>query len=125
VLAVVHNVTAATRLLDVAELLGGDLRVQVTFTVPPYSAFVDGTERFLTERGIRPLPWHTATTRRFDLAIIASHGGDLRKLDAPRMIIPHGMGYNKFLSPEPGARSPEPGTRSLVCPRHGCSTTAS
>ncbi|MQA10580.1 MAG: hypothetical protein GEU98_18900 [Pseudonocardiaceae bacterium] len=110
-LAVVHNVTAATRLLDVAELVGGDLRVQTTFTVPPYSAFVDGTEQFLADLGIRPLPWDVATTRHFDLAVAASHGGDLRKLDAPRMIIPHGMGYNKYLL-EPGARSPEPGARS-------------
>jgi hypothetical protein len=47
VLAVVHNVTAATRLLDVIDLVANDLRVQTRFTVPPYSAFVDGTERFL------------------------------------------------------------------------------
>jgi hypothetical protein len=100
VLAVVHNVTAATRLLDVIDLMARDLRIQTTFTVPPYSAFVAGTERFLAERGIRPLPWDDAVTTRFDLAIAASHGGDLGGLRGPLAIIPHGMGYNKYLTPK-------------------------
>lgn len=113
-LAVVHNVTAATRLLDVAELVGGDLRVHTRFTVPPYSAFVGGTERFLGENGIRPLPWDVSVSRRWDLAVAASHGGDLRKLDTLRMIIPHGMGYIKYL----------PRSQSSVCLPSGSSMAA-
>lgn len=69
VLVVVHNVTAVTRLLDVVELVGSDLRVQTKFSVPPFSAFVDGTERFLVDRG-----WE-AGTRRYPVLDTVLYGG--------------------------------------------------
>ncbi|MDT8910404.1 hypothetical protein [Amycolatopsis sp. PS_44_ISF1] len=96
-LAVVHNVTAATRLLDVLALFAVDPRIQTVFTCPGSSAFTRGTEEFLSARGIPLLPWPEAVRTEFDWALAASCGGDLHELRAPLTVIPHGMGYNKFL----------------------------
>jgi hypothetical protein len=115
VLVIVHNVTAATRLLDVLPLFGTDPRIQTTFTVVGSSAFTAGTEEFLASHGIRTLPWPERHTQKTDLAISASYGGDLHDLGAPLIVIPHGMGYNKYLAREsgnPGIReSGNPGIR--------------
>ncbi|WP_409184009.1 hypothetical protein F9C11_06550 [Amycolatopsis sp. VS8301801F10] len=118
-LAVVHNVTAATRLLDVLPLFAGDPRVQVVFTCPDSSAFTRGTEEYLAARGIPLEPWEDVVTEDFDWALAASYGGDLHKLRAPLTVLPHGMGYNKFLEtgnrkPETGNRKPETGNRKPV-----------
>ncbi|WP_157440222.1 hypothetical protein [Actinokineospora inagensis] len=102
VLGVVHNITAATRLLDVIGLVAGDARVLVEFTVPGSSAFTEGTEAFLATRGIRVRPWTSARSDGYHLAIIASLGGDLGTISANRLILPHGMGYNKYLPRETG-----------------------
>ncbi len=97
VLAVAHNLTAATRLFDALDLFAGDTRIQIVFTCPGSSVFRLGLGPFLAERGALEIPWAEAVRRRFDLAIAASCGGDLHLLDAPLVIIPHGMGYNKRL----------------------------
>ncbi|MEC3974529.1 hypothetical protein [Amycolatopsis sp. H20-H5] len=116
VLAVVHNVTAATRLLDVLAVYAGDPRVETVFTCPGSSAFTAGTTEFLAARGVRLIPWRQAVSTRFELAIAASYGGDLHEIRAPLTVIPHGMGYNKYLEtgnrkPETGNRKPETGNR--------------
>jgi hypothetical protein len=97
VLAVVHNLTALTRLLDVLPVLAEDPRVQVAFTTPGSSAFHAGTVEALVGREVRVLDWAEAVGADFDLAISASHGGDLHDITAPLMTIPHGMGYNIYL----------------------------
>jgi hypothetical protein len=110
-LVVVHNVTAATRLFDVLPLVTEDHRVQTFYTCPGSSAFTAGTVELLAARGLATIPWRKAIRLRFHLAIAASHGGELHKLRAPLMILPHGMGYNKTLKPETGNRKPETGNR--------------
>lgn len=96
-LAVVHNVTAATRLFDVLPILADDPRVQVHFSCPDSSPFRGQIAEYLTERAITPISWKTALETRFDLAISASHGGSLHEIKAPLIVLPHGMGYNKYL----------------------------
>ncbi|MFC9898088.1 hypothetical protein ACFVMC_30730 [Nocardia sp. NPDC127579] len=96
-LAVVHNATAATRLFDVLPLVAEDPRVQVEFTRTGSSAFDVGTTAFLKRRGVEPIAWREAVHRTFDLAISASYGGALHKIQAPLIVVPHGMGYNKYL----------------------------
>ncbi|RZQ64352.1 hypothetical protein [Amycolatopsis suaedae] len=98
VLAVVHNVTAATRLLDVLPLWTDDTRVQTVFTCVGSSAFTSGTVEWLTGQGMTVLDWADAVGAEFDLAIAASHGGPLHELRAPLIVLPHGMGYNKLLA---------------------------
>lgn len=50
-LAVVHNVTSLTQLLDVVSLLHGDLRLQMLFTWTRSSPFVHDVEQFLADIG--------------------------------------------------------------------------
>ncbi|MFI5611260.1 hypothetical protein [Amycolatopsis sp. NPDC051903] len=123
-LGVVHNITAATRLLDVLPLFARDQRIQTVFTCPGSSAFTRGTEEYLAEQGIPLIPWSEATQTEFDWAVSASYGGDLHELRAPLTILPHGMGYNKFLEtgnrkPETGNRKPETGNRFSGFPLRG------
>jgi hypothetical protein len=113
VLVVVHNVTAATRLLDVLPLWCTDIRIQTVFTCIGSSAFTTGTTEFLAKYGATPVPWEEAVRVEFDLVISASYGGPLHEVHAPLIVVPHGMGYNKYL-PETGNRKPETGNRFLV-----------
>jgi hypothetical protein len=113
-LVVVHNFTAATRLLDVLPLVTEDRRVQTYYTCPGSSAFTAGTMDFLAERALPTISWPAAIEWKFDAAIAASHGGPLHQLGNRLIILPHGMGYNKLLKPETGNRKPETGKRFPV-----------
>ena len=104
VLGVVHNVTSATRLFDVLPLIATDPRVQVLFTCTGSSAFTPGTAEHLADLGVLTIDWAQAERTRFDLAIASSYGGPLERLRAPLVVLPHGMGYNKYLEPEAGSR---------------------
>ncbi|MFF0597969.1 hypothetical protein ACFYV3_32185, partial [Streptomyces antibioticus] len=112
VLGVVHNIASATRLLDVLSVFEGDERVQVFFSCTESSALDEGTREFLSSRGAITLPWDQAVSHPFDIAISTSRGGDLHKIPFPLIFTPHGAGYNKQLSREPGAGSREPGAGS-------------
>ncbi|GHF44481.1 hypothetical protein [Streptomyces morookaense] len=113
VLGVIHNVTSATRLLDLLKPFEGDSRVQVLFACTGSSAFTEGLREFITERKLPCISWEEAKREKFDLAVSSSRGGDLHQLNAPLVGAPHGAGYNKYLSrkPEAGSRKPEAGSR--------------
>ena len=100
VLAVIHNVTSATRMLDVLPALESDPRVQTVITWTESSPFRHGVPEFLHGTGRIFLPWEKALEREFDLAITTSLGGDLHRIKAKILRLPHGMGYNKYLRPE-------------------------
>ncbi|MBI0383922.1 hypothetical protein JBE27_48625, partial [Streptomyces albiflaviniger] len=74
VLAVVHTITYAKRLLEVLSLLEADFRLQVVFTTPPH-AFGDDVPRFLEQLGSPVLPWSEAIHMTFDLAMAAGPRG--------------------------------------------------
>jgi len=95
VLAVVHTVTAGTRLADVVPLLEPDPRVQVVYTWPPWSLASAGARRYLDQLGGVVVPWRQAAQVRFDLAVAASHGL-LQQLHAPVLTVDHGAGHNKY-----------------------------
>lgn len=97
VLIVAHTIVSCQRLLDVAELLEEDPRVQTVFTVPP-DAFNPGVTQHLRRLGALVLPWEQAVRERFDLALAASYGG-LSDLHAPLMVMAHGAGYGKPTQP--------------------------
>ncbi|WP_200262426.1 hypothetical protein [Streptomyces sp. HSG2] len=111
VLLVVHNVTAATRLLDVLPLFHDDLRVQVLATGPGSSAFRSGLEELLAAVGVPVLPWEQAVATPVALAISASLGGRLDAVPGKLVVLSHGVGYPKRLG-LPGAGSREPGAGS-------------
>lgn len=96
VLAVVHHLTAATRLADVLPLLEEDRRVQVIFTVPPGAIFRgSGVEAARAADGL-VIPWEQARQLRFDLAIAAEDGA-LGELHAPVLTMPHGTSGNRYV----------------------------
>ncbi|MFB8198539.1 hypothetical protein [Kitasatospora purpeofusca] len=108
VLLVVHNVTAATRLLDVLPLFRDDLRVQVLATCTGSSPFQAGVAELLASTGVPVLPWEQALSTPADLAISASFGGQLNDLKGKLTILSHGVGYNKTLTaPDAEHRTPD------------------
>lgn len=97
VLIMAPTVTSVHRLLDIAELFRGDLRVQLAFTVPP-NLLGEGTEAMLRALGMPLLPWEKAATRAYDLAITANLGG-IGEIDAPVAFFAHGASRNKIAKP--------------------------
>jgi hypothetical protein len=98
VLVVVRTTTTLTRLLDVLSLTGPDRRIQTVFTHDPANPAVlgAGVDRVLDALGPAVVPWEEATSTRFDLAVAASENDRLGELDAPVLLVPHGVGYQKF-----------------------------
>ncbi|MFF2066563.1 hypothetical protein ACFVWZ_32960 [Streptomyces sp. NPDC058200] len=113
VLFVVHNVTSATRLLDVLPLFRDDLRVQLLATCTGSSPFRSGVAELLAETGVPVLPWEQAVGLPVDLAISASFGGQLHRISGRLTVLSHGTGYNKRLAtPDTGHRTPDTGRLS-------------
>ncbi|RMI39997.1 hypothetical protein EBN88_13675 [Streptomyces triticirhizae] len=110
VLLVVHNVTSATRLLDVLPLMADDLRVQMLATCTGSSPFLAGMPELLGSLGLPVLPWEQAQATPVDLAISASYGGRLDLIQGDLAVLSHGVGYNKRLAlPEPSPNGADGG----------------
>ncbi|WP_246101561.1 hypothetical protein [Streptomyces cyaneus] len=105
VLLVVHNVTSATRLLDVIPLFHDDLRVQLLVTCPGSSAFRAGVADLLADTGVPVLAWEQAIATPVALAVSASFGGQLRAVSGVLTVLSHGVGYTKRLA-TPDTRHP-------------------
>ncbi|RJQ85579.1 hypothetical protein [Amycolatopsis panacis] len=113
VVLVAHNITTLTRLLDIVPTFENDPRVQLVLTDAQADPFRDGLPAALAATGLVTIPWSQAKLTPFDLAISASHHGDLTDLPARRAILSHGIGYTKYppRRPETGDRRPETGDR--------------
>lgn len=98
VLIVVDTVTSGQRLLEVARLFEADFRVQVVFTSPVGGVFDNGVGEFLSGIGALVVPWRQAVDFGFTLAVAAGHEG-IHELHAPVVLLPHGAGFNKRVSP--------------------------
>ncbi len=101
VLTVAHTVPSATQLLRVVPLLRSDRRVQIHFTAAP-DDFGDGVDDVLRELGVKPVPWTAAARAPYQLALAASLG-ELHKVHAPVVTLPHGAGHHKLVLAKPGA----------------------
>lgn len=95
VLAVIHHMTAASRMADIMPLLESDRRIQTVYTCPPTSMFPGGVGEHLARLGMVVIPWRQAVQQRFDLAVAASYG-QLERLHAPVLHVPHGIGFTKY-----------------------------
>ncbi|WOX13885.1 hypothetical protein [Streptomyces sp. N50] len=111
VLFVVHNVTSATRLLDVLPLFHDDFRVQLLVTCTGSSAFQAGVAELLAETGVPVVPWDQAVQTPVDLAVSASFGGQLRAFSGVLAVLSHGVGYTKRLG-TPNTQHPTPGSEA-------------
>ncbi|PSK89900.1 hypothetical protein CLV63_1244 [Murinocardiopsis flavida] len=97
VLVMVHSVACAQRLMDVVALLKADGRIQIVFTMAP-SIFHRGVPEWLAALDCVVIPWSQAEQTRFDLAIAASYWG-IERIHAPLVLLPHGAGFGKFMTP--------------------------
>ena len=107
VLVVASTMTYAKRMREISSLLRGDLRVQVSFTVPPHP-FGEGTKAYLRCLGLPLLPWREAVRAPFDLAVAAGTRGT-EQIKAPLLRLAHGAGHSKPLRTGvevPGAEAP-------------------
>jgi hypothetical protein len=96
VLVVVRTLTTFAWILELLPELLSDRRVQILFTLDDDgSAYRDGAVEALGKLGARVVPWKQALATPFSLAIAASPNGQLQRLQAPLVLLPHGPGYSK------------------------------
>ena len=121
-LVVVRTITTLTRLLDVVPLIAADRRIQTVFTVDDGNAAIlaGGMRSVLRSLDAAVVSWAEATGSTFDLVLAASENDDLNRLDATVVLLPHGVGHQKYypgtytisgLTPE---RLPDEASRSRM-----------
>ncbi|WP_017538909.1 hypothetical protein [Nocardiopsis halophila] len=97
VLAVARTLTSTIRLIDALALFRGDPRVQTVFTCDDGSAFSGRTGRLLAESGAVLVDGDEARRVPASLVLTASENVDLTGLDAPVVVLPHGIGFQKYV----------------------------
>ncbi|MDO0935257.1 hypothetical protein QQY66_27645 [Streptomyces sp. DG2A-72] len=99
-----RTVTSTVRALEtLPSLLRDDARVTVVFAYDPTSAFNDGVLDLLHAAGCRVAPWEQLGHIAPDLILSASENIDVPEGDCPVLVLPHGVGFQKFV---PDSRSP-------------------
>ncbi|MET0492271.1 MAG: hypothetical protein ABW000_03975 [Actinoplanes sp.] len=71
--------------------------MQVVFTFNDTSPFSDGVSAMLRRAGARVVPWDQLPDLRFDAALTASENTDLQAINAPVLVLQHGVGFHKDL----------------------------
>jgi hypothetical protein len=98
-----RTLTSTVRVLEVLPgLLRDDPRVAVVFAYDATSAFNDGVLELLRTAGCRVMPWEQLGAADPDLILSASENIDVPDGGCPVLVLPHGIGFQKFV---PDARS--------------------
>ena len=98
-----RTVTSTVRVLEILPtLLRDDSRVSVVFAYDPTSAFNAGVLDLLQAAGCRVAPWEQLGHITPDLILSASENIDVPEGDCPVLVLPHGVGFQKFV---PDSRS--------------------
>jgi hypothetical protein len=105
VLVVARTPASINRLWDLLPLVLEDHRIAVTFAVDKGSVFSHPLNQALAGRGALIEDWADAVTADYDLALAASDNGDLHKLRAPLIRVPHGVGFHRKAPGQPGVIS--------------------
>jgi hypothetical protein len=103
VLLAARSTVALHRLLDVLPALAGDERVTRLFTLVPGSEFGGDVLAAIDRLGGRLVPWEEALRGSYDLVLTASPKGE--RPPGPRVLLPHGAGFNKSIPDEGSADS--------------------
>ncbi|MFF1699229.1 hypothetical protein ACFVXC_37285 [Streptomyces sp. NPDC058257] len=99
-----RTLTSTIRVLEVLPaLLRDDPRITVVFAHDPGSAFSDGSLDLLRHYGCRVMPWRQLPDIEADLILSASEHVDLPEGDCPVLVLPHGIGFQKYV---PDSRAP-------------------
>jgi len=103
VLAAVRTWTSAYRVLDGLAVFRGDFRVRTLFTVDESSAFSPGAGAYLRRAGTKVVPWDDVAEEQIDLVLTASENIDLERIDAPVVVLPHGIGFHRQVPDSAGS----------------------
>jgi hypothetical protein len=101
VLAVARTVTASARLLDLLEVFHSDFRIRVVFVIDAHSRFSDGVAELLQAVGARVVTYSQLPSLDIDLVITTSSTAEVGPGNAPVLVVPHGVGYHKYLLDDP------------------------
>ena len=97
VLAVARTVTASVRLLDILEVFHSDFRIRVVFVIDARSQFSDGVAELLQAAGARVITYSELPSLDIDLVITTSSTAEVGPGNTPVLVVPHGVGYHKYL----------------------------
>jgi hypothetical protein len=94
------------RLLEAVRVFESDYRVRVVFAHDDSSAFSGGVPDLLRAEGISAVPLAQLSGSSFDLVLTASENVELRQVEAPVVVVPHGIGFHRYVpdSDSPGTR---------------------
>ena len=98
VLMACRTLTSTIRLLETYELFRDDFRLRFVFTVDNGSRFGAGAEQLLRRAGVHHiLDWASVSDVKPDLTLAASENVDTEVLGDPVIVLPHGVGFNKYV----------------------------
>ena len=104
VLLLARTLTSAIRLVDALDLFRADFRVRPVFAIDEGTRSGSGVRELLRANGVRHIvPW-TDLANGYDLAISASEQVDLDAVAATVIVLPHGVGFNKYVPDGTGKR---------------------
>ncbi|GAA0521723.1 hypothetical protein GCM10009545_24780 [Saccharopolyspora thermophila] len=113
VLVVARTVTSTARLLEALRFFRNDFRVKPLFTINDTSPYSSGARTLLEAAGVTDIvPWDQVPELHYALALSASENVDFAKLRGTTVVLPHGIGFNKWV-PDPTTG----GTRLAGLPR--------
>ncbi|AZM57636.1 hypothetical protein DMA15_12795 [Streptomyces sp. WAC 01529] len=99
-----RTLTSTIRVLEtLPSVLRADPRVTVVFAHDPTSAFGDGSLDLLYDSGCRVMPWDQLAHIDPDLILSASENIEVPEGNCPVLVLPHGIGFQKYV---PDSRAP-------------------
>ncbi|MFD8498071.1 hypothetical protein [Amycolatopsis sp. NPDC059657] len=98
ILVIARTLTSTTRLLEALQLFRGDFRIKFLFTVNDTTPFRGGVHALLAKAGVEQLiPWELVPETHYDLALSASENVDFDHVTSHTIVLPHGLGLNKYV----------------------------
>ncbi|MFI5492437.1 hypothetical protein [Actinoplanes sp. NPDC051859] len=73
------------------------MRVQAVFALNDSSPFSTDVRELLAAHNVAVVPWDRLDRLRFDAAVTASENTELSAINAPVLVLPHGVGFHKAL----------------------------
>ncbi|PSK95708.1 hypothetical protein CLV63_114141 [Murinocardiopsis flavida] len=113
VLVLARTFTSTVRAIEALDVLRGDFRLEFRFCFDESSAFHQGVAELLDRLGIPLVTWDDAIASKYALVITASENVDLTPFAAPVVVLPHGVGFQKYV---PDSRSGERRLSGVVRP---------
>lgn len=95
VLAIARTPASTIRLLEALIIFHGS-PVQVLFTLDPSSAYRDGVADLIYGK-VTLVPWDEIGSLEYDLALTASENVNLDSVTSPVVVLPHGIGFHKYV----------------------------